>query len=120
MSLREDVCVKRLDQLVASGLVRICGDIDIHVLKIDVEGHELSVLRGIGDLITNIKLIQFEFSTANLDTQSTYLDFWNFFDAHGFALFRVTPRGSVRIHRYVDTLGNYRLFNILAVAGRVL
>lgn len=120
MSLREDVRVERLDELVASGSVAISAHAEIDVLKIDVEGHELSVLRGLGGLISRVKIIQFEFSTASLDTHSTFLDFWNFFEANGFTLFRITPRGSVRISRYVDTLENYRICNLLAIAGRIL
>lgn len=120
MSRHEDVRVERLDQLVASGSAGLSPEIEIDILKIDVEGHELSVLRGIGDLITRVKLIQFEFSTASLDTHSAFLDFWKFFEANDFTLFRVTPRGSARIPRYVDALENYRLCNVLAVANRIL
>lgn len=79
MNLREDVRVERLDQLVVSGSVELSPHTDVDVLKIDVEGHELSVLRGLGDLINRVKLIQLEFSAANLDTHSTFFDFWSFF-----------------------------------------
>lgn len=116
----EDVCVERFDELVASGSVGISASAEIDVLKIDVEGHELSVLRGLGDWISRVKLVQFEFSAANLDTHSTFYDFWRFFEANDFSLFRVTPRGYVRISSYNQTLENYRLCNVLAVAGRVL
>jgi FkbM family methyltransferase len=78
MSLHEDVRVERLDQLVASSAVRLSSATEIDVLKIDVEGHELSVLRGLGALISKVKLIQFEFNTASLDTHSTFFDFWRF------------------------------------------
>jgi hypothetical protein len=120
MSLHEDVRVERLDQLVASGTVELSAHAEIDILKIDVEGHELPVLRGLGDLIARVKVIQFEFSAANLDTHSMFFDFWDFFEANGFMLYRVTPRGSMPIARYAHTLENYRLSNILAVAERIL
>jgi FkbM family methyltransferase len=120
MGLHEDVRVERLDQLVASGSVELFPHTEIDILKKDVEGHELSVLRGLGDLITRVKLIQFEFSAANLDTHSLFFDFWNFLEGRGFMLFRVTPRGCMPISRYAHTLVNYRLCNILAVSQRIL
>ena len=120
MNLHEDVRVERFDRLVASGLVDLSLHSEIDVLKIDVEGHELSVLRGLGDLIARVKLIQFEFSSANLDTHSTFLNFWRFFEANHFMLFRVTPRGSMRITHYDQSLENYRICNVLAVASRIL
>ena len=104
----------------ASGLAELSPHTEIDILKIDVEGHELSVLRGLGDLIARVKLIQFEFSAANLDTHSLFFDFWNFFETKDFMLYRVAPRGCMPISRYAHTLENYRLCNMLAVAERIL
>ena len=50
----------------------------IDFFKIDVEGHEMDVLKGIGDKISNIKLIQFEFGGCNIDTRCFFQDFWYF------------------------------------------
>lgn len=119
MNLNEDVRVERFDRLVSSGLVDLSRHSEIDVLKIDVEGHELSVLLGLGDLIARVRLIQFEFSAANLDTHSTFYDFWRFFEANHFMLFRVTPRGFMRIKYYNQSLENYRICNVLAVASRI-
>jgi FkbM family methyltransferase len=44
-------------------------------VKIDVEGHELSVLEGFGDLIQRVRLIQFEFGRCNIDTRMFFQDF---------------------------------------------
>ena len=59
MSLHEDVRVERLDQLVASGSAGLSLRTEIDILKIDVEGYELFVLRELGDLIAKVKFIQF-------------------------------------------------------------
>ena len=87
---------------------------DVRGRNCPIKGTHLS------DLIARVKVIQFEFSAANLDTHSMFFDFWDFFEANGFMLYRVTPRGSMPIARYAHTLENYRLSNILAVAERIL
>ena len=44
----------------------------IDFVKIDVEGHELEVLEGFGNLIKITKLIQFEFGGCNIDTRTFF------------------------------------------------
>ena len=57
----------------------------IDYVKIDVEGHELDVLEGFGELINKIKLIQFEFGGCNIiDTELFFQDFWYFFKKKNF------------------------------------
>ena len=48
-------------------------------MKIDVEGHELDVLKGFGELIKKVRLIQFEFGGTNIDSKTYLRDFWEFF-----------------------------------------
>ena len=56
----------------------------IDYVKIDVEGHELDVLEGFGDLINKIKLIQFEFGGCNIDTRTFFKIFGIFFKKKNF------------------------------------
>ncbi len=72
----------------------------IDLVKIDVEGHELAVLKGCGELIGKIRMVQFEYGSRNLDTRTNFRDFWFFFQQHGFSLFRITPRGVQAIPCY--------------------
>ncbi|MBC7399967.1 MAG: FkbM family methyltransferase, partial [Mucilaginibacter sp.] len=46
------------------------GKRNIDILKIDVEGHELDVLNGMGEALSKTKVIQFEFGGCNIDTRS--------------------------------------------------
>ena len=71
-------------------------------VKIDVEGHELDVLEGFGDLIKNVRLIQFEFGGCNIDTRTFFQDFWYYFTEKDFLIFRVTPRGPLLIKNYTE------------------
>ena len=67
----------------------------IDLFKIDVEGHEMDVLNGIGSGISKIKLIQFEFGGCNIDTRSFFQDFWYFFNERNFKIFRISPLGLI-------------------------
>jgi len=87
---------------------------DIDILKIDTEGHELSVLEGLGDSVAAIDLIQFEFGGCNIDSRTYFQDFWYFFQEHKFSLYRISPLGPVRIHRYDEKDEHFRTTNFIA------
>ncbi len=72
---------------------------EIDVLKIDVEGHELSVLRGAqGSLAANkIRSCLFEFGPHQLSRREIFKDFYEFFADNGMGMFEVTmPRGDIK------------------------
>jgi FkbM family methyltransferase len=74
-----------------------------HLIKIDVEGFEFQVIQGAAELLSQIRLIQFEFGGTNIDTKVFFRDFWEILVGAGFEIFRLTPRGLVRIERYSET-----------------
>jgi len=120
MPHQEDVVVERLDSLVQNGLLGSFEHRVIDLLKLDVEGHELAVLRGCGDFLNDVMIVQFEFGTASLDTNSRFLDFCSFFTSKGFRLWRITPRGVVPVSPYKESLESFRLCNYLAVSPLLL
>lgn len=71
------------------------GIAEITLLKIDVEGHELDVLRGATKMMAKraIGAITFEFGGCNIDTRTFLQDYWYLFRDCGMKLFRVTPSG---------------------------
>jgi len=73
---------------------------DIDLIKMDVEGHEMDVLHGMGDAILKTKVIQFEFGGCNIDTKTYFRDFFIFFEKFNFRVFRITPLGLQRIYLY--------------------
>tara|TARA_B100000989_G_C19461950_1_gene436627 strand:+ start:126 stop:905 length:780 start_codon:yes stop_codon:yes gene_type:complete len=87
----------------------------IDYVKIDVEGHELDVLEGFGKLIFKTKLIQFEFGGCNIDTRTYFQDFWYFFLQRNFIIYRITPRGYLRIHSYKEKYEFFRTTNYIAL-----
>lgn len=129
-SLHEDVITKihRRDALAhpvnVVTLDGVCRELGIHhidLLKIDVEGHECSVLKGGMHSLTMgiIDTIQFEFNEMNVITRTFMQDFYDALPNYSFH--RLLPRGSIN-------LDNCRPFqreifgaqNIVAVRNRPL
>ena len=88
--------------------------VNIDYVKIDVEGHELDVLKGFGDLIYKTKLIQFEFGGTAIDTRIFFKDFWNFFKIRNFTIYRMTPFGLKKINKYSETEESFSYCNFVA------
>ena len=93
---------------------------EIDYVKIDVEGHELSVLKGFGELLESVKLIQFEFGGCNIDTRTFFQDFWYFFCSRNFSIYRITPCGPAIVSRYMEIDEFFAATNFVAVNNRYL
>ena len=92
------------------------NSIDIDVVKIDVEGHEMDVLLGMGEAIEKIKIIQFEFGGCNIDTRTYFIDYFEFFKKHKFNLFRISPIGLIGINAYSEFDEFFSTTNFIAVS----
>lgn len=84
-------------------------------IKIDVEGHELDVLNGALLALSKVSVVQFEFGGCNIDTRTFFQDFWYFFAANGFSIYRITPSGVVSILSYSEEDEYFSTTNYLAV-----
>ncbi|UXY15611.1 FkbM family methyltransferase [Chitiniphilus purpureus] len=90
----------------------------IDLLKLDTEGHELSVLRGASKMLGQqaIARISFEFGGCNIDSRSYFQDFWYLLTSFGYQLFRITPSGHLEpLTRYSEELEQFRTTNYFAV-----
>ena len=74
LSQFELVSVKKIDDFVRDNNIPY-----IDLLKLDIEGNELRALSGARALLNNgqIKAIQFEFGTCNIDSRTYFRDFWH-------------------------------------------
>lgn len=110
MGLKEEVKTIRFEDY----WVNILEKRPIEICKIDVEGHELDVLRGFGEAIDHVRLIQFEFGGCNIDTRTYFQDFWYFFVERNFEIFRLTPFGSTKVKKYKEELECFQVTNFVA------
>ena len=93
----------------------------IHLLKIDVEGHEIAAFNGLGDFLTSsfIDVIQFEYGGANIDSRTYLKDFFKLFENRGFKLFKI-QKNSLEPTEYRAVLENFKHSNFLAISSRML
>lgn len=116
MDLSETIACRTLDGVVAEEKID-----RIDLLKIDVEGHELDVLRGGQTSFARglIGVVQFEFGGCNLDTRTTLHDFFRFFAPLGYALYLVRPTGGlVALGAYRELYEQYQTTNYVAMRRR--
>lgn len=111
------------EQVVIDTIDNYCSEnsIDhIHLLKIDIEGHELDVLAGAIRMFVSksIDIVTFEFGGCNIDTRTYFQDFWYFFSEANFSLFRITPSGYTHpLKAYREIYEQFRTTNFMAVAN---
>jgi FkbM family methyltransferase len=90
----------------------------IDLLKIDVEGHELDVLKGAVNMLRkkSIGKVSFEFGGCNIDTRTFFKDFFDFFQKQHYKLYRIAPSGYfLPIEFYRETYEQFRTTNFLAI-----
>lgn len=112
MNLTQQVTVQTLDDYCESHRIE-----RIHLLKIDVEGHEHEVLKGAARMFASqrIDAVTFEFGGCNIDTRTFFRDFYRFFNERDMQLFRITPRGYLRlIARYRESHEQFLTTNYMA------
>jgi FkbM family methyltransferase len=112
LSGQETVDLDTLDHYCAAHAVR-----HVHFLKLDVEGHEVSVLKGASNLLSSdrVAAIQFEFGGANVDSRTFFRDFWNLL-APRFRLYRILKDGLCGIPSYHNLLEQFTYANYLALS----
>lgn len=93
----------------------------IDLLKIDVEGWEMSVLNGFSNSFEQglIRCCQFEFGHAHIERRENFRDFYRFFTERGFAMGALKPNGHVQVmQRYDEIFENYYATNYIALLDR--
>lgn len=73
------------------------------VVKMDIEGHELFALEGASEALkARIKLIQFEFGGANIDSRTYFIDLWRVLSPN-FDIYRLTAKGLKLVKNYSES-----------------
>lgn len=110
-SAKETIQLTTLDDFCAAEKIQ-----QIDFLKLDVEGHELAVLKGGSRMIGEgkVRLIQFEFGGCNIDSRTYFRDYFNFFK-EGYRLYRILSDGLQELPIYNERLEVFQSANYLAV-----
>jgi FkbM family methyltransferase len=92
----------------------------IHLLKIDIEGHEIAAFEGMGEYLSGdfVDFIQFEYGGANLDSKTSLMDFYALLESRGFVVGKLMPRG-VELRTYKPWMENFQYANYAAISRRV-
>ncbi|WP_159460580.1 FkbM family methyltransferase [Calothrix rhizosoleniae] len=113
----ETVNTIRLEDYISSERIR-----HISLLKIDVEGHEIKSLEGLGKYLSGdfIDFIQFEYGGANLDSKTSLRDLFNLFINSKFVVAKIMRNGNLNIRDYVPWMENYQYANYVAISKNIL
>ena len=72
-------------------------------------------LIGMGNKIKKIKIIQFEFGPASIDSKTFFKEFYNFFTNLNFKIYRITPSSLEKISNYNESIEYFRVTNFVAI-----
>lgn len=110
MDLKEEIEIKTIDSFCEENNI-----VQINFLKLDVEGHELSVLRGAKKMLNNHKIdfIQFEFGGCNIDSRTYFQDFYYLLNKD-FYIYRIVKDGLYKIDNYKEMYEAFSTTNYLA------
>jgi FkbM family methyltransferase len=113
MEISEEVVVTTLDNFVQRHRIPW-----IDLLKLDIEGYELSALAGATRMLEEgrIGVIQFEFGGANLDSRTNFQDFYYLMKKYEFDLYIINRYGLWPLACYDEMYEQYRTTNFAAIA----
>ncbi len=93
------------------------GISELEFVKIDAEGHEVSILRGCGSLISERRIgcIQFEYNDTWIDARCFLQDAFALLVPAGYAMARIHRDGVEFFPAYSQKLERFQLSNFIAV-----
>ena len=89
----------------------------IDLLKLDVEGHELDVLKGAQAMLAKgqIKRIQFEYGGTYIDARILLKDLFDLLLPYGYKIYKIYPSSLHHDVRYDQVLENFQYANYIAI-----
>jgi FkbM family methyltransferase len=95
---------------------RYCRQTSIQTLdflKLDVEGHEFEVLKGMRECLSKgqVKIIQFEYGGCNIDARTLLKDIWVYFDSLPYSFYKIYPKEIRKVESYSQAFENFQYQN---------
>jgi len=103
---KQDVQTVTLDQMTQDHQLPF-----VDFVKIDVEGHELNVLKGARESLRQHKIggLSFEFGSGQINSRTFFHDFWDFLTPLGYEIYRILPSSRVmKIKAYDEDCEYFR------------
>lgn len=93
----------------------------VNLLKIDVEGHELQVLKGAGQYLNPdfLDCIQFEYGGCGLDSMTSLRSLYRLLEMQGFELYKMMPSGLLK-RKYSLFMENFQNSNYMALSPKFI
>lgn len=115
-----NIAQTQTEQIRLDTLDAYCQRVDVrHIdfLKLDVEGHELMVLKGSSKMLAQggVNRIQFEYGGTYIDARILLKDMFELLASYGYRLYKIHPRELRPVDRYDQRLENFQYSNWLAV-----
>ena len=112
----EEILLKRMDEYIEENNIE-----HIDFIKIDIEGHELKAFDGFDSYLNSdfIDYIQFEYGGANLDSHSSLMEIYKFFEERGFGVAKIMPN-ALEVRQYSPFMDNFNYSNYVAVSNKVI
>lgn len=111
MEIQEEIQLQSLDNFCTAHKIT-----HIDFLKLDVEGHEIAVLKGAEQCLKDKKIqsIQFEFGGCNIDSRTYFRDFWHLLNEN-YQIYRIVRNGLQPINNYNEKLEIFSYANFFAM-----
>lgn len=116
MDTSEEIALTTIDRYcLENGIERM------HFLKLDIEGHELSALKGASEMIADKKIdfIQFEFGGCNIDSRTYFQDFY-YLLKDNYRIYRILKDDIREVHGYKETYEIFMNINYLAIRKQLI
>lgn len=91
----------------------------VDFIKVDVEGHELEVFKGMRNMLASeqIGAVQFEYGGCNIDARVLLKDLFDFFKPFAYTFYKIYPHTLQRAYRYDQRHENFQYQNWIVIAN---